>query len=108
MAVVGVTVWVMLPGLIDLGVVRIANPAGVAALGDPAVHALGAIPGLLAFRTLFVGSVALRHGPVCAALAAGPIERQQLKWLAFVAGGSGLAGATGSCWPALATASWPS
>jgi hypothetical protein len=24
-----------------------------------------------------------------------PIERQQLKWLAFVAGGSGLVGATG-------------
>jgi MFS family permease len=37
----------------------------------------------------------LRVGAVCASRRAEPIERQQLKWLAFVAGGSGLAGATG-------------
>ena len=33
--------------------------------------------------------------PPAAPRRAGPIERQQLKWLAFVSGGSGLAGATG-------------
>jgi hypothetical protein len=54
--VVGVTVWMMLqPGPIDLGVVRIANPAGVASLGDPAVRALGAIPGLLASSPCSLG-----------------------------------------------------
>ena len=95
-AVVGVTGWTMLqPGPIDLTVVRIANPAGVAALGDPAVQAVGAIPSLLAFLTLFVGSVACAMAPFVRRRRAGPMERQQLKWLAFVAGGSGLAGAVG-------------
>jgi drug/metabolite transporter (DMT)-like permease len=76
-------------------VVRIANPAGVAALGDPAVHAVGAVPALLAFLTLFVGSVACAMAPFLRRRRARAIERQQLKWLALVAGGSGLAGAIG-------------
>ena len=95
-AVAGVTVWSMLqPGRIDLSVVRIANPAGVAALDDPAIQAVGRVPDLLAFLTLFVGSVACALAPFVRRRRAGPIERQQLKWLAFVAAASGLAGAAG-------------
>jgi two-component system NarL family sensor kinase len=95
-AVAGVTGWSMLqPGPIDLSVVTIANPAGVAALGDPTVRALGAAPAILAFLTLFVGSVACALAPFVRRRRAEPIEHQQLKWLAFVAGGSGLAGAVG-------------
>ena len=95
-AVAGVTVWVMLrPDPIDLGVVRIANPAAVAALDDPAIQTVGLIPNILAVLTLFVGSVACAMAPFVRRRRAEPIQRQQLKWLAFVAGGSGLAGATG-------------
>jgi hypothetical protein len=95
-AVAGVTVWVMLrPDPIDLGVVRIANPAAVAALDDPAIQTVGLIPNILAVLTLFVGSVACAMAPFVRRRQAEPIQRQQLKWLAFVAGGSGLAGATG-------------
>ena len=95
-AIAGVTGWTMLqPGPIDLSVVRIANPAGVAALGDPAVQAVGTVPAILAFLTLFVGSVACALAPFMRRWRAQAIERQQLKWLAFVAGGSGLAGASG-------------
>jgi hypothetical protein len=94
--VAGATLWVMLqPKPIDLGVFTTANPAGVAALDDPAIHALGEAPAILAFLTLFVGSVACALAPFARRRRVGPIERQQLKWLAFVAGGSGLAGATG-------------
>ena len=95
-AVAGVTVWSMLqPGPIDLSVLRIANPAGVAALDDPAIQAVGVVPGILAFLTLFVGSVACAMAPFVRRRRAEPIERQQLKWLAFVAAASGLAGAAG-------------
>jgi hypothetical protein len=95
-AVAGTTVWTMLqPGPIDLSVLTTANPAGVAALDQPAIQALGNVPGLLAFLTLFVGSVACALAPFVRRRRADPIERQQLKWLALVAGGSGLAGATG-------------
>jgi hypothetical protein len=95
-AVAGVTVWTMLqPGPIDLGVVTIANPAGLAALNNPAIRALGNAPGILVVLTLFVGSVACALAPFVRRRRAGPIERQQLKWLAFVAGGSGLVGAIG-------------
>ena len=95
-AVVGITGWTMLqPGPIDLTVVKIANPAGVAALDDPAIQAVGLIPSLLAFLTLFVGSVACAVAPFVRRRRAEPIERQQLKWLAFVAAASGLAGAVG-------------
>jgi hypothetical protein len=95
-AVAGVTVWSMLqPGPIDLGVVRTANPTGVAALDGPTVQALGNVPAILAFLTLFVGSVACALAPFVRRRRADPIERQQLKWLAFVAAASGLAGAVG-------------
>jgi hypothetical protein len=95
-AVAGVTVWTMLqPGPIDLGVLTTANPAGVAALDDPTIQALGGAPGILAVITLLVGSVACALAPFVRRRRAQPIERQQLKWLAFVAGGSGLVGATG-------------
>jgi hypothetical protein len=95
-AVAGTTVWTMLqPGPIDLSVLTTANPAGVAVLDDPAIQALGNVPGLLAFLTLFVGSVACALAPFVRRRRAQPIERQQLKWLALVAGGSGLVGATG-------------
>jgi hypothetical protein len=95
-AVVGVTVWSMLqPGPIDLSGVKIANPAGVAALDDPAIQAVGRVPNLLAVLTLFVGSVACALAPFVRRRRAQPIERQQLKWLAFVAAASGLAGAAG-------------
>jgi hypothetical protein len=94
--VAGVTLWVMLqPKPIDLGVFIIANPAGIAALDGPAIDALGEAPAILAFLTLFIGSVACALAPFARRRRAEPIERQQLKWLAFVAGGSGLAGATG-------------
>jgi hypothetical protein len=96
LAIAGVTVWSMLqPGRIDLSVVKIANPARVAALDDPAIQAVGRVPDLLAFLTLFVGSVACALAPFVRRRRAGPIERQQLKWLAFVAATSGLAGAVG-------------
>ena len=95
-AVAGITVWTMLqPGPIDLSVVKIANPAGLAALDGPTVHALGNVPSILAFLTLFVGSVACALAPFVRRRRADPIERQQLKWLAFVAAASGLAGAAG-------------
>jgi hypothetical protein len=95
-AVAGVTIWSMLqPGPIDLTVVKIANPAGVAALDDPAIQAVGLVPSFLAFLTLFVGSVACALAPFVRRRRAGPMERQQLKWLAFVAAASGLAGAVG-------------
>jgi hypothetical protein len=95
-AIAGVTVWSMLqPGPIDLNGLIIENPAGVAALDDPAIQALGLVPGLLAFLTLFVGSVACALAPFVRRRRAGPIERQQLKWLAFMAATSGLAGAAG-------------
>ena len=94
-AVTGVTVWVMLqPVPIDLGVLTTANPAGVAALDEPAFKALGVVPGLLAFLTLFVGSVACALAPFVRRRRAEPLQRQQLKWLAAVAAASGLAGAT--------------
>jgi hypothetical protein len=83
------------PGPIDLSVVTIANPAGVAALNDPAIQAVGLVPNLLAVLTLFVGSVACAMAPFVRRRRAKPIQRQQLKWLAFVAAASGLAGATG-------------
>jgi hypothetical protein len=95
-AVAGVTVWVMLrPDPIDLGVAKITNPAGVAALGHPAIQTVGLVPSFLALLTLFVGSVACALAPFVRRRRADPIERQQLKWLALVAGGSGLVGATG-------------
>jgi hypothetical protein len=95
-AVAGATVWSMLqPKPIDLGVFTTTNPAGVAALDHPAIQALGDAPAILVFLTLFVGSVACALAPFVRRRRADPIERQQLKWLAFVAGGSGLAGATG-------------
>jgi hypothetical protein len=94
--VAGVTVWVMLrPDPIDLGVAKTTNPAGVAALGHPAIQTVGLVPSFLALLTLFVGSVACALAPFVRRRRADPIERQQLKWLAFVAGGSGLVGATG-------------
>ena len=95
-AVAGVTVWSMLqPGSFDLSGLIIENPAGVAALDDPTVQAVGNVPSILAFLTLFVGSVACAMAPFVRRRRAGPIERQQLKWLAFVAAASGLAGAAG-------------
>jgi hypothetical protein len=95
-AIAGVTVWSMLqPGPIDLNGLIIENPAGVAALDDPAIQALGLVPGIVAFLTLFVGSVGCAMAPFVRRRRAGPIERQQLKWLAFVAAASGLAGAAG-------------
>jgi hypothetical protein len=95
-AIAGVTVWLMLqPGPIDLSVVTIDNPAGVAAFDDPAIRALGDAPGILVILTLLVGSVACALAPFVRRRRAQPVERQQLKWLAFVAGGSGLAGAAG-------------
>ena len=95
-AIAGVTVWVMLrPDPIDLTVVTIDNPAGVAALDDPAIQTVGLVPGILAFLALFVGSVACALAPFVRRRRAQAIERQQLKWLAAVAGGSGLVGAAG-------------
>jgi hypothetical protein len=96
LAVAGVTVWSMLqPGSFELNGLIIENPAGVAALDDPTVQAVGNVPGILAVLTLFVGSVACAMAPFVRRRRAGPIERQQLKWLAFVAAASGLAGAAG-------------
>jgi hypothetical protein len=95
-AIAGVTVWVMLrPDPLDLTVVKITNPARIAVLDDPAIQAVGVIPNILTFLTLFVGSVACALAPFVRRRRAQPIERQQLKWLAAVAGGSGLVGATG-------------
>jgi hypothetical protein len=96
LAVAGVTVWTMLqPGPMDLTAFTTDNPAGVTALDDPAIRALGNAPGILVFLTLFVGSVACALAPFVRRRRAGRIERQQLKWLALVAGGSGLVGAVG-------------
>jgi hypothetical protein len=96
LAVAGVTVWSMLqPGSFELNGLIIENPAGVAALDDPTVQAVGNVPGILAVLTLFVGSVACAMAPFVRRRRAGPIERQQLKWLALVAAASGLAGAAG-------------
>jgi MFS family permease len=92
----GVTVWTMLqPGTIDLVVLTTASPAGVAALGDPAIQALGEAPAILVTLMAIVGAVASALAPLVRRRRAGPTERQQLKWLAFVAGAIGLAGATG-------------
>jgi MFS family permease len=92
----GVTVWTMLqPGTIDLVVLTTASPAGVAALGEPAIQALGNAPAILVLVMALVGAVASALAPLVRRRRAGRTERQQLKWLAFVAGGSGLAGVTG-------------
>jgi hypothetical protein len=92
----GITVWTMLhPTLLDLGMVKTANPAGVAALDDRAVQGLGTIVGTLAILIVFVGSVACALAPIVRRRRAQPIERQQLKWLAAVATATGLAGAAG-------------
>jgi hypothetical protein len=92
----GVTVWTMLqPGTIDLVVLTTASPAGVAALGEPAIEALGNAPAILVLVMALVGAVASALAPLVRRRRAGRTERQQLKWLAFVAGGSGLAGVTG-------------
>jgi hypothetical protein len=95
-AFAGIIGWTMLhPTLMRLGVVEIANPAGVAAFDDRAVQGLGVILGMLAFLTVFVGSVACALAPFLRRRQAQPIERQQLKWLAAVAAASGLVGAAG-------------
>jgi hypothetical protein len=92
----GVTVWTMLqPGTIDLVVLTTASPAGVAALGDPAIEGLGDAPAILVLVMALVGAVASALAPLVRRQRAVPTERQQLKWLAFVAGSSGLAGVTG-------------
>jgi hypothetical protein len=92
----GITVWTMLhPALLDLGMVKTANPAGVAALDDRAVQGLGTILGTLAILIVFVGSVACALAPIVRRRRAQPIERQQLKWLAAVATATGLTGAAG-------------
>jgi hypothetical protein len=96
LAFAGITLWTMLhPTLLDLGVVKTANPAGLVALDDRAVQGLGAILGILAFLTVFVGSVACALAPFLRRRRAQPIERQQLKWLAVVATATALAGAAG-------------
>jgi hypothetical protein len=96
LAFAGITLWTMLhPTLMDLGVIKTANPAGLVAFDDRAVQGLGAILGMLAFLTVFVGSVACALAPFVRRRRAQPIERQQLRWLAAVAAGSGLAGAAG-------------
>jgi hypothetical protein len=79
----------------DVGVVKIANPAGVAAFDDQAIQGLGLIPGILVTTAVLVGSVACTLAPFVRRRRAQPIQRQQLKWLAAVAAGSGLAGAAG-------------
>ena len=108
-AIAGVTVWSMLqPGPIVLSVVRIANPAGVADLDDPVIQAIGRVPELLAFLTLFVGSVACAMAPFVQHRRAGPIERRQLKWLASRPRPAGWPAPPGSCWRDPATAPWPS
>jgi MFS family permease len=76
-------------------VLTISSPAGVTALGDPAIQALGNAPAILVTLMAVVGVVASALAPLVRRRRAGPIERQQLKWLAFVAGATGLAGATG-------------
>jgi hypothetical protein len=57
-------VWLMLrPGPIDLSVFTTVNPAGVAALDEPAIRAFGDAPSILAVVTLLVGSVACALAP---------------------------------------------
>jgi hypothetical protein len=98
----GVTIWTILqPGTIDLVVLKTTNPAGVAVLGGPAIKALGAAPSVLVLVMALVGAVASALAPLIRRRRAGPTERQQLKWLAFVAGSSGLTGATGFLLPSL-------
>jgi hypothetical protein len=76
-AVAGVTVWVMLrPEPINADVFTIANPAGVAALDDPAIRAVRVVPNILAFLTLFVGPVACALAPFVRRRQAQPVERQ--------------------------------
>jgi hypothetical protein len=93
--VVGVSVWVMLqPGPIDLGVVRIATrPGWLLWVIRSSTRSAPSRPPGLPHLVRSVGG--LCPGPVVRGRRAGPIERQQLKWRAFVAGGTGLAGATG-------------
>jgi hypothetical protein len=96
LAFVGITSWTMLhPTVMDVGVVKIANPAGVAALDDRAIQGVGLVPGIVVTTAVLVGSVACALAPFVRRRRAQPIERQQLKWLAAVAAASGLAGAAG-------------
>ncbi len=96
LAFVGITSWTMLhPTVMDVGVVKIANPAGVAAFDDRVVQGVGLVPGIVVTTAVLVGSVACALAPFVRRRRAQPIERQQLRWLAAVAGASGLAGATG-------------
>jgi hypothetical protein len=92
----GITSWTMLhPRVMDLGVLKIANPAGIAALDDRAIQGLGLVPGIVVTTAVLVGSVACALAPFVRRRRAQPVQRQQLKWLAAVAAGTGLAGATG-------------
>jgi hypothetical protein len=96
LAFVGITSWTMLhPTVMDVGVVKIANPAGIAALDDRAIQGVGLVPGIVVTTAVLVGSVACALAPFVRRRRAQPIERQQLKWLAAVAAASGLAGAAG-------------
>ena len=104
LAFVGITSWTMLhPTVMDLGMIKIANPAGVAAFDDQVVQGVGLVPGIVVTTAVLGGSVACALAPFVRRRRAQPIERQQLKWLAAVAAASGLAGATGFLWRDLAT-----
>jgi hypothetical protein len=94
-AVVGVTVWAMLqPGPIDLGMVRIANPAGWPPwVIQPSTRSAPSRP-CWPSSPCSLGRWPAPL-PVCAAPAGRTDRAPELKWLAFVAGRSGLAGAVG-------------
>ena len=92
----GITLWTMFhPTLMDLGVAKVANPAGVTVLDDRAIQGLGLVPGTVVTMAVLVGSVACALAPFLRRRRVPPIQRLQLRWLATVAAASGMAGAAG-------------
>jgi signal transduction histidine kinase len=83
------------PAPLDLGLVKVPNPTGIEAFEAGLLHSaatVAAVPVILAFILSVLGSLL---APVLRRRKAGTEERRQLRWLAYVLGGSVTAGIIG-------------
>jgi two-component system, NarL family, sensor kinase len=82
----GATIWSMVrPGPIDLSVLQVENPVGIGALDRLVGARLQRLVGAWIVLAWGAALLAAVLAPVVRWRRAGPEERQQLKWLAFVA-----------------------
>jgi two-component system, NarL family, sensor kinase len=92
----GATLWSMFrPGPIDLSVLQVPNPVGIQALDRLVGAQLQRLAGAWIFLVWVATLVAAVLAPWLRWRRSGPEERQQLKWLAFVAIASLLTAAAG-------------